>query len=333
MLLLATSTACQVDTAHPIAPPGSSTPVNKLSELGIFVGNLADQVPRADFYPYDVNVSLYADGASKLRFVYVPPGTSLGATSDRFSVPVGAYIVKTFYFPRDARDSTRGRQLIETRFLVKRADGYLVSTYLWNADQTDAVASGGNVNVPVSWIDEDGVEHDDHFHVPGTSQCQSCHADRALGLRTRQLAGSTAATQGELERLVSEGVLDRLPEITESLVDPFGDGSIDQRARSYLDADCSHCHGEGGSAAGTHVFWDLEHTGPQELPLCRSTPSVGGADRVIVPGDPQNSAFLTRMRSNDPFLRMPRGPTHVPDGKGIAVLSDWVLSMTPGGCE
>jgi uncharacterized membrane protein len=51
---------------RPIAPPGSVTPVERLSELGIFVGELAKQVPRDGFVAYDVNASLYADGTREI---------------------------------------------------------------------------------------------------------------------------------------------------------------------------------------------------------------------------------------------------------------------------
>lgn len=324
---------CQVDTANPIPAPGSGTPVNRLSELGIFVGNPADQIPRPDFHPYNVNVSLYSDGASKLRFVYVPPGTKINVTNDRWTIPDGAYLVKTFYFPRDARNPALGRKLIETRFLVKRSNGFVVSTYLWNDEQTDAVASGGNVNVPISWIDESGAEHDDHFHVPGTSQCQSCHSERALGMRTRQWAEVTPGTTGQLERFVESGVLDGMPPGADALQDPSGTAPLDERARSYLDANCAHCHGPGGSAASTDLYWDLDSTTMSKLPACRSASTVDGTDRVLVPGSPGQSTFLARMLSSDPFLRMPRGPTHVPDGQGIAVLNEWVAQMPAEDCK
>ena len=116
------------------------------------------------------------------------------------------------------------------------------------------------------------------------------------------------------------------------MADPFGGGPLEDRARAYLDANCAHCHGEGGSAAGTDLFWDREHTATRLLALCRSTTPISGSDRVIVPGHPEQSEFLERMQSGDPFVRMPRGPTHVPDGAGIAVLSHWVAGMRPRGC-
>jgi hypothetical protein len=196
------------------------------------------------------------------------------------------------------------------------------------------VATGGNLDVPVSFIDSAGVERHETFHVPGTSLCQSCHADRALGIRARQLAvgGSQPGAPDQIDQLVALGLLDRRPAAGVVLVDPLGDATPDARARSYLDANCSHCHGSQGMAAGTGVLFDEEDTGAGRLPLCRPTHPIDGRDRVIVPGHPESSEFLARMESSDPFARMPQGPTRIPDEAGIGVLSAWVAAMTPAGC-
>jgi uncharacterized repeat protein (TIGR03806 family) len=326
-----------VDRPNPIPGPGSSTPVDRLSQMGIFQGDLSQLQPSPGLVAYDVNVSLYSDGAQKRRFLWLPPGTQIHATADRWQLPVGAYLIKNFYYPNDARDPSRGIHLIETRFLVQKADGLTVSTYVWNDDQTDAVASGGNVDVPVRWIDQNGVLHDDYFHVPGTSLCESCHDDRTLGIRTRQMAHAGTYPDGtadQISHLVAAGVLDAPPSqpLDVVLVDPLGTAPIDQRARSYLDANCAHCHAGVGLASGTHLYWDWENTDPSTLPLCRKTESVAGNDRVIVPGHPEQSEFLSRMLAADPFTRMPQGPTHDPDGAGVAMLSAWVQRMTPAGC-
>lgn len=87
-----------------------------------------------------------------------------------------------------------------------------------------------------------------------------------------------------------------------------------------------------GLASGTNLYWDYEDTDPSTLPLCRKTEAVAGNDHVIVPGHPEQSEVLSRMLDPDPFGRMPQGPTHIPDGAGIAVLSDWVAQMIPAGC-
>jgi uncharacterized repeat protein (TIGR03806 family) len=325
-----------VDQPVPVPPPGSVATVNKLSEMGIFEGDLAQLQPRGGIVGYDVNVSLYADGALKHRFIYVPPGTHIHATSDRWQPPQGAYFIKNFYYANDARDPGQGIHLIETRFLIQRDGGLEASTYLWNDAQTDAVASGGNVDVPVRWIDQNGVLHDDYFHVPGTSLCQSCHDNRTLGIRTRQIDRPGTypdGTSDQISHLVMAGVLDAAPpDGGIVLADPFGAAPLEARARSYLDANCAHCHGAVGEAAGTGLFWDYEDTAASSLPICRKTHAIDGNDRVLVPGHPEQSELISRMLSSDPFVRMPQGPTHVPDGAAIAVLWQWVQAMTPPGC-
>jgi uncharacterized repeat protein (TIGR03806 family) len=325
-----------VDQPNPVAPPGGTAPVDRLSQMGIYQGNLADLVPVAGIVAYDVNVSLYADGAQKHRFVFVPPGTHVQTTADRWIAPVGAYFIKNFYFQNDARDPSQGIHLIETRFLIQGDAGLTVSTYLWNDQQTDAVASGGNVDLPVRWIDQNGVLQDSYFHVPGTSQCQSCHDDRQLGWRTRQMdhPGSYGdGTSDQISHLIAAGILDQAPpDGGIVLSDPFGTAPLDARARSYLDANCAHCHATVGEASGTGLFWDYEDTTPELLPLCRPSHPVNGNDHVIVPGHPEQSEFISRMLSSDPFAHMPQGPSHIPDGAAIAVLSQWVSAMSPQGC-
>jgi uncharacterized repeat protein (TIGR03806 family) len=330
-LLLA---GCNNNQLRPIAPPGKSTPVARLSELGIFEGDPKQQRPRAEFVAYDVNVALYADSAIKRRFVFVPAGTHVRTTADYWDLPLGSYLVKTFAFPVDARNPALGERLVETRLMVKQADGFLASTYVWNDAQTDALASAGDLDVPVHWIDEGGRAHEESFHVPGTSECASCHQNRALGWRSRQLdhSGSYAdGSEDQIAHLAARGVIDHAPPAQQVLSDPFGDAPLERRARSYLDANCSHCHEAGGSAEDTELFWDLEHTTRKNLPACRPS-DVPFSDPVLVPGHPEQSEFLERMSSSSSLLRMPRGPTRVPDAQGIALLSAWVASMEPLQC-
>jgi uncharacterized repeat protein (TIGR03806 family) len=326
---------CTANVARPIAPPGSAEPVDRLSMLRIFQGDLAQMRPRADFVAYDVNVSAYADGATKRRLVHVPPGTHARITEDRWELPVGAYLVKTFSFPIDARIPTLGERLIETRFLVRTAEGFEASTYVWNDAQTDAVVSAGDLDVPVSWIDAQGKPHQQTYHVPGTSECESCHAGRPLGWRSRQLDRATTYADGthdQISHLRALGIVEGALPAHLVLSASAGSASLDARARSYLDANCGHCHGVGGSAEGTGLFWGLEQTIPEKRPDCRATREVDGRDRVLVPGHPKASEFLARMRSSDPDVRMPRGPNQIVDRAGLELLTAWVASLLPVDC-
>ncbi|HEY0469747.1 MAG TPA: anthrone oxygenase family protein [Polyangiaceae bacterium] len=334
-LALLTLSGCSPGLA-PIAPPGAVTPVARLSELGIFQGELAKQLPQSGFVAYEINAPLYADGARKRRFVFVPPGTRIQTGRDRWSIPVGSYLVKTFSFPKDLRDPALGERLIETRFLRRTADGFTASTYVWNDAQTDASASRGDLDVPVSWIDEQGVRRQQRFHVPSARQCAACHAGRALGLSSRQLdrqADYGDGTHDQISHWARLGLIDQRPPAHLLLTDPAGDAPLAGRARSYLDANCSHCHGAGGSAERTDLFWDLEHTSHDQLPSCRPTRSIDGRDRVLVPGHPEQSEFLARMRSDNPRVHMPRGPSQLADAAGISLLTAWVAELPAQNCE
>ena len=321
---------------RPIAPPGGGPPALRLSELGLFMGEPSRQIPRADLVPYEVNAPLYADGALKRRFVLVPAGARMQTSEDRWQLPVGTYLVKTFSFPNDLRDPSRGERLIETRFLVRTREGFTASTYVWNDAQSDAIASEGNVDVPVSFIDRQGQRREQTFHVPGPQQCRECHQGRALGFRSRQLdhvAEYEGGAHDQIAHFVALGLIDRAPPRHLLLSDPEGEASLEARARSYLDANCSHCHGLGGVAEGTSLFWDLEHTTAAELPSCRETREVDGRDRVLVPGHPEQSEFLARMRSPNARVHMPRGPARQLDAAGFALLSAWVAGMRAAPCE
>ncbi len=328
-------TAC-VD--QPVAIPSRATgaPAHRLSELGLFAGDLAAQQPNPGVIPYEVIAPLYSDGASKHRFVWPPADKTLEYQDDRWVLPPGTIIAKTFYFPADARDSSSPMRLIETRILLITGTDIKKATYLWNDSQTEAVSSGGNVDVPVRYVDKNGVLHSQVHHVPGTDQCGMCHGEggssHALGLRTRQMnlgADYSDGTNNQIDHLFALGVLDRAPPgPRKSLVDPMGNAPLDARAKSYFDANCSSCHVPGGFA-GTTLYWDYDSV---DSAICRKTRSVDGHDRVIVPGNAAASEFVARMVSSDPFVHMPLGPSHIPDADGIAVLSQWTDSLLPPGC-
>jgi len=287
-LLLA---SCAVDDPVRLPPVGGGPPADRLSALGL-----------DGAIPYDVIVPLWSDGADKTRSILA--AVPLGATDDAWDVPTGTYLVKTFAF---------GGRRVETRVIAFLDGGPAFATYVWNAAQTEAFASGGNIDVAVG---------DRVLHVPGTSQCTACHATGVLGIRTPQLAE-------QLDALIAAGMVDRRPARVDPFVDPFGEGDLDARVASYLDANCAHCHRPGGTAAGTRADWRREHLHDN---VCRSAnEEVDGARLVIAPGRPEASVAIARMTSTDPFLHMPRGPSHIIDERGLAIVTAWIASL-PAGC-
>ncbi len=101
------------------------------------------------------------------------------------------------------------------------------------------------------------------------------------------------------------------------------------RARSYLDANCSHCHRPG---AMPFVSYDARF----ETPLNRQhmidirTVNDYGIDRVcyVKPNDPWRSMVLVRLEHTD-TMKMPPLGRNIPDRTAIDLMRSWIASM-PG---
>ncbi len=338
-------------TAGCSSPKGSSQPPEypvALSEWNLFEGNGASQTPRPGVIPYDVIATLFADQAMKRRFLVVASSGTIAYQAEApWDFPVGSIVVKTFSFPVDYRNLSLGEKLLETRLLVREADGWSVHTYVWNAEQTEAFRRVAGARVPVQWIDANGVAHSLEYRVPNTNQCLGCHGEAGsthlLGPRTRQMNRDYdygAGPVNQIDHLATLGLLDQTPPTIvdrQTLVDPFGAAPVDQRARSYLDANCAHCHNpEASLATSSGLYLGIETVDPAALGICKSPVAAGGGtggfDYDILPGDPAQSIMVYRMASVDPEIKMPEMPSQLSDADGVAVISAWIAAMTPPGC-
>jgi uncharacterized repeat protein (TIGR03806 family) len=331
------------------APPGE--PYAKLSEWHLFK-NFEDQVPNTGVVPYEVNAPLYSDYANKHRFIYLPKGAQVGYQPDAdWQFPVGTILVKTFGFLYDMRDPSQGERLIETRLLVHESDGWSAHTYLYNDAETEAQNTIVGADIEVSWIDQNGQKQKNLYGVPTTAQCQECHGSNqnlnTLGGRTRQLNRTHDYGQGlinQIDYMNQLGWFKSPPPPAskrETLANPFGTAPLVDRARAYLDANCGHCHREGGGATQSALRLAYEYTDPSDNPtnwgVCKVPTSAGGAtcgNTVdVLPGDPNHSVLICRISSTDPKVRMPPLGTRMVDAQGVALLRRWIRNMTQPGCQ
>jgi uncharacterized repeat protein (TIGR03806 family) len=300
--------------------------------------------------PYDVIAPLFADYAQKQRFLYLPENKTIRyEAQDAWQLPSGSILVKTFSYP-NADDSTEAAHLLETRLLVFAPTEVQTHTYVFTADQTSNARKIAGTSLRVSFRDLAGEVRDNSYRVPNTNQCLECHAKRplthALGVRTRQLDRDFDYGQGpenQLDHMREHGWLDRAPEPAaerQRLVDPFGDAPLAERARAYLDSNCSQCHMPAGDAGASGLWIDWDHTGPDQPAsgwgACKRPTSASGAncghDVDIVPGDPERSIYICRMQSNDPKVQMPPlGRTFV-HTEAVALLQAWIAGLE-GGCD
>ena len=333
-------------------------------QLGLAGGELR---LAAGVVPYDLNTPLFTDYALKLRTIWMPDGqTATYRESEALDFPVGTVITKTFYYPLadtpgqvargDGHSLTRADgsldlsqvRLIETRVLVHRETGWAALPYRWNAEQSEATLHRYGDVVPLTLVDTDGAQTPFNYVMPNVNQCASCHAPDSntrlispIGPKPRHLNRDFAypeGSQNQLEHLVEVGYLTGAPAPADAprnadWSDPMA--SLEDRARAYLDANCSHCHSPVGPAdtSGLNLEPDIAH-GPA-LGLCKLPIAAGSGtgDRRydIVPGAPDQSILLFRMDNVEPDQMMPEVGRSTIHTEGIALIRAWIESL-PGDC-
>jgi uncharacterized repeat protein (TIGR03806 family) len=312
-----------------------------LSATGCF-SDVPNRVPAPELVQYDVRSPLWSDGAAKRRFLVVPNGSTIGfQTSGAWDFPVGSILVKEFALELE-RGNPASEHALETRFLVRRADGWKGYTYQWNDAQTEAYLLDNGTSETFTVSDPEDPGHPvQHTHVfPSRSQCYGCHTSAAggtLGLQTAQLNRDLdygAVVDNELRALEHAGFfggcLPARPTSLPALVDPSDAAEpLSARARSYLAANCAQCHRPGGTAP---TAFDLRAETPfASSGLCDALPQhgdlgVAGA-RIIRAGHPEDSVLWLRaaLRGDD---QMPPLGTLIPDPLGSDLLEAWIGSLT-----
>ncbi|QJQ33340.1 hypothetical protein GV829_13575 [Sphingomonas lacunae] len=296
-----------------------------LSAYGFFLGS--PDRPSPLLIPYTLATPLFSDYAEKRRYIYVPQGSRMHANADGLiEFPVGTALIKSFGYPQ-ADGSYR---TIETRLLLRRASGWVALPYIWRPDGSDADLRVAGARQMVDFADSAGNRYSISYAVPNRNQCKTCHelsgAVTPIGpkLRNMELAAPARA-------LVTgaDWTLASMPRW-----DDAGTGSLDARARAYLDVNCAHCHNPRGSASNSGLFLEYERppsmtTGLFKRPVAAGRGS-GGHDYAIAPGHPEHSILAYRMGSTDPGIAMPELGRAVVHREGLRLIDEWIAAMPAG---
>ncbi len=336
--------ACSDDGAS--APPCDRTTVvdgamcDRLSDYGLF-DDIATQTPAAGVIPYDLNTPLFSDYTHKQRFFAVPEGEAMTwADPGAFGVPTGTIVVKTFSYLADRRVPAGDQRLLETRLLVKQDSGWTGAAYIYGDSTGDAKLAIAGGTLDASWIHDDGAERTNAYAVPNKNQCKLCHADHddtvdLLGPKARHIN-----RDDQLEDLIARGVLADAPDASAwpKAPDAFDAhaGTLDERARAWLDINCAHCHNPRGAARTSGLYLDLAQTEPVEFGVCKPPVAAGrgsgGRLFSIVPGRPDESIVMFRLESTEPDIKMPEIGRNLVDEEGTALIREWIAAM-PGSCR
>ncbi|MGB6231625.1 MAG: hypothetical protein WBF53_16030, partial [Litorimonas sp.] len=223
-----------------------------LSDWNVLERRQGHLVPAGGSVAYAVNAPLFTDYAHKLRTVYTPEAAPVLANG-ALDFPVGTVLSKTFHYPEDGATVMRAsdpdadaidlaaHRLIETRLLVRRDAGWQPVSYVWNEEETEATLKRTGAIVPLT-MDGDPFA----YVVPNENQCAGCHVSDMTTKAFHPL-GATAPQFSDRSRMVVAGVM-RPDTFTAQVAYADEGASLDARARSYLAANCAHCHNPVGPA-------------------------------------------------------------------------------------
>jgi hypothetical protein len=296
------------------APASPSALPDRLSRTGLWADPESKLVAAAN-RPYRPQFELWSDGATKRRWIYLPPGTRVDTKDmNDWAFPVGTRVWKEFSF---------GGRPRETRMLQKMAnDRWAGVAYVWDSNQNDAFAAPDGL---ASSVDPSHV-------IPGSNDCTACHGGRrsyVLGFSAVQLAHQAAAEdEVTLDRLVALGLVTAPP------VHPIAvPGDATERATlGYLHANCAHCHNESHAPTACYrpsghldLWLDVERL---SAPEDTSTYTSLLRRRDVVAHLPDESPIMQRMSHASLFRRrMPPLATARPDDAAMALLRTWIGRM------
>jgi hypothetical protein len=285
------------------------------------------------------------------------------ADDGKWVFPAGTVMVKNFMFP-DASLPT-GMKLVETRLFIHldHVDPASMSDwvgygYQWNEAQTEATITGGsdqNTDIrstaTFQVAADAGAATAVTWHYPSRGDCMHCHTaitpsgGSTLGLETAQMNRvAMGDTMNQIDKFQTMGLFEAPPAkpYKAALVAPYvgqagappPGATLDQRARSYLHANCSFCHRPDGVYNAIDFRYDVPF---HDTYVCNATPGKGDQGVVgallLTPQSPMNSIMLLRMQAppaddlTGNHGRMPEIATYVVDTSATTLISDWINSI------
>ncbi|MDB6018444.1 MAG: Laminin sub domain 2 [Pedosphaera sp.] len=321
-----------------------------LSQVGAFT-DLATLTPAPGLIPYNVNVPLWSDGASKRRWMAVPsdgtndtPGEQIiFSPTNEWQFPAGTVFIKHFELPVDQNNPATVRRL-ETRFIVRdQNDGVYGVTYKWRPDGLDAdlLLTGDSADYNITTTSN--TVQVQHWPFPSRLDCLTCHnanAKGVLGVKTHQLNGNftypqTGQTDNQLRVLGHLGIF--TTNFSEAQISSYLQSysltstaqPLVNRVRSYIDANCAQCHRPGGQRAN----FDARYNTPleqQNLIYGTVFDAVNGPDdRVVRPQDLVHSMLFNRANRVG-ALQMPPLAKNLVDTTAMQLFADWINSLSSG---
>jgi uncharacterized repeat protein (TIGR03806 family) len=247
-------------------------------------------------------------------------------------------------------------RLIETRVLVLQPNGtWSGLPYVWDADQKDATLKIGGASVNLELVGGGAANEKFVYGVPNASTCEKCHSTEnaggkgilPIGPKARNMNKSYAydggVTKNQLVNLDDLKLLAGFTGLANAPVNAdWRDATqtLEARAKAYLDVNCAHCHNPGGNAAQSGLTLDFATVGttttPSKWGVCKKPLAYGGPGMPyrygIEPGQADVSLLLYRLSHTATADVMPTVGRKVNHSEGIALVTDWINSLTLAAC-
>jgi uncharacterized repeat protein (TIGR03806 family) len=342
----------------PVVVDLTQVPYPKLSDYKFFTGDMKEQLPALGLIPFAPASALFSDYAHKKRFVWMPSGlkATFNGNDKSLELPVGAAIIKTFYYDNVQNVTPVGAtRIIETRVMIRKSSGWIFADYVWNAQQTEAFLDNLGSFTEVTWL-ENGVSKTANYRIPSEEQCIVCHKKKELingveetiytpiGIKPQNLNYNYnygSSTKNQLTKWIEEGYLENnftMPSLGSSTIDYTDTSkSLDLRIRSYFDINCAHCHQDGRHCDYRPMRFAFHQTenNRTNMGVCVSTEDMQDFDpalgKIVTPGNINRSMMYFRLNTTDETYRMPLHGRTVIHEEGIQLIEQWINSLTP--CE
>lgn len=318
----------KADSVIDTGPDGNPLEPDTLAGTGLCLDAGCTQIS-PDVHEYAPQFVLWADTATKRRWMYLPPGTQID-TSDmnHWKFPVGTKFWKEF-----TRDGIR----VETRYITRISGGnnsfdWFYVSYAWNQAQDATTA------VTIGEMNANGTQHD----IPSRMQCKGCHEElapsRILGFQAIQL--DFASSLLDLDKAAAMGMLSD-PPAGGSPHFPIPGTQTEQAALGYLHANCGHCHNPLSAIhdmTPMELRLDVDHLAtvdetPAYVTAVGQNASIPYTENdvtytvIVKPHDPDNSALIARMNSMIPMRHMPNLGSEMVDPTGQTTLRAWIDAL------
>ena len=303
----------------------------RLRDTGLYAPGSTTQIA-AGVLTFSPQYPLWSDGATKRRWIALPPGTFIDASRpDAWEFPRGTRLWKEF---------SVGRR-VETRLIERLQDGsWRFAAYVWNDAGTDATLASADGTVLK-------VTSERRYTVPSRYDCLACHDGApvpVLGFSALQLspdrdplAPHAEPPNGvDLRALTARGWLKNLPPQLLKQPPRIAGAPVERAALGYLHGNCGHCHSkpdETGASVPVGVLLAQSAAEPNSAAdVLRSlgsasrfrTAGVSNAAHIVVPGSSRSSVLSLRMRSRDPRVQMPPLGTDIADSEALALIERWI---------